>query len=273
MAKTNQIKKLVNGEIADADDVNQIVENAGSEGGVIPYDATSHERDTNGDESLGSVTYPWGDLCINQNAYLREVESSNQSESASVQIKNLRKFIYLKDCPSSFSGDGEKFVAVNSAEDALEFVTSPVKSNVLFSHSLMASIASGGNTGVYLGTSLTPSPAAQSYAFWYNTTNTYNTVIVDKFKKLAGVSTVTVYAKIWQDYGGGGGEGSANVKVDIGGQSNNVSGTLNRRTPEWVNFDIDVSSLSDGTVYDVTIQLKHTGNYSAFLESIKGFGS
>lgn len=123
MAKTNQIKKLVNGEIADADDVNQIVENAGSEGGLIPYSEVDQQRETDGTKTLGSVLYPWGTLNINQDAYLNEVETTSPSIAAQVLIKNLRRFIYLKDAPNSYAGNANQFVRVKASEDGLEFVS------------------------------------------------------------------------------------------------------------------------------------------------------
>jgi hypothetical protein len=125
MAKTNQIKKVVNGEIADADDVNQIVENAGNEGGSIPYEPVGHERDVLGSQSLGSTAYPYGTLSINQEACLNEIETTSPSVASSVAIKNLRKFIYLKDCPAAYTGKANYFVNVNAAETALEFTTPP----------------------------------------------------------------------------------------------------------------------------------------------------
>ena len=124
MAKTNQIKKLVNGEIADADDVNQIVENAGAEGGSIPYDETTHQRDTAGDENLGSANYPWADIFVNKDAYLREVTTGSASVSASVSFSNLRKLIYLKDLfttyQNSWSGHAGQFLRVRLGEDGVE---------------------------------------------------------------------------------------------------------------------------------------------------------
>ena len=66
MAKTNVIKKLVNGEIADADDVNQIAENVGTEGGAIPYSADNQQRDAAGSNSLGTVAFPWGFLVVSK---------------------------------------------------------------------------------------------------------------------------------------------------------------------------------------------------------------
>jgi len=123
MAKGAQIKKLVNGEIADADDVNQIVENAGSEGGLIPYDQTSQEKSVDGSQSLGAVATPWGSLKVNQNAELVEVDAVGHTAAAAIAFKNLRRFLTLKDCPSSFSGQGGKVLRVNTDEDAVEFLS------------------------------------------------------------------------------------------------------------------------------------------------------
>ena len=123
MAKSNEIEKLVNGQVADGNIVNQIIENAGTEGGAIPYDPDSHQRDTLGDESLGNTSYPWGSFCINRDAYLMEIETSSNTVANQVAIKDLRKFISQKDTPNSMTGQGNKYVRVKSTEDGLEFVS------------------------------------------------------------------------------------------------------------------------------------------------------
>lgn len=123
MAKTNEIKKLVNGEIADADDVNQIAENVGSEGGSLPYSDDNQQRSTDGSESLGTINYPWGDLYMNQLSSIREIDTVSATEAASVTLANLRKFISQKDTPNSYSGKALQVPRVNAAEDALEFAT------------------------------------------------------------------------------------------------------------------------------------------------------
>lgn len=124
MAKTNQIKKLVNGEIADADDVNQIVENAGAEGGSIPYSDANQQRSTLGNENLGSANYPWGDIFVNKEAYLRELITTSASISASVKFDNLRKIIYMKDLftttTNQWAGHAGQFLKVRSTEDGIE---------------------------------------------------------------------------------------------------------------------------------------------------------
>lgn len=121
MAKTNQIKKVVNGEIADADDVNQIVENAGNEGGGIPYDPTTHQKETDGSEHLGSTNNPWGSLFVNKNGSFVELDLANPTLNQSVLWSNLRRFITLKDAPNSYAGHGGAQVVVNSGETGLEF--------------------------------------------------------------------------------------------------------------------------------------------------------
>lgn len=127
MAKGTPISKLVNGEIADADVVNQIVEDAGNQGGAIPYDPSTNEQSTTGNQNIGSVANSWGSLYINQNGSFIEVDPVSPSAAASVLIKNLRRFITLKDSPGkgtgSYTGQGGKFLQVDSGEDGLQFAT------------------------------------------------------------------------------------------------------------------------------------------------------
>lgn len=269
MAKNNQITKVVNGEIADADVINQIVENAGNEGGAIPYDPISHQRDDDGNEALGSITYPWGDLFINEDAALKEIVTSSASVNASVLFKNLRKFIYLKDAPSSFAGAGAKFVAVNAGETGLEFITSPNKSNMLFQYTGQHE-NQGSNAGEYTGTSLVPSGETGNYRFLQMSGSSYITKCRWKWVKIPGVTTITVHTWIWSVTGGG---GEANLRINVGSATANVSGTTATHTPEYKSFTIDVSGLVDGTLYDVTADLKDTAGNIAYCSNIIAIGS
>lgn len=152
MAKQNLIQKLVNGEVADADDLNQIAEDVGSEGGTLPYDPTTHEKDPTGLQSLGSVAYPWGTFFVNELASLIEVTCTNNSQVSSVLWKNLRKFIFLKDAPSSYVGFGGNKVSVKSDESGLEF-TAPngIPTNFqIFTSSGTWTKPSGVNNKVYV---------------------------------------------------------------------------------------------------------------------------
>ena len=142
-------------------------------------------------------------------------------------------------------------------------------SNVLFSYSGMVD-----NGGFFSEeTSLTTTAINARYAYWcVISQNVYVTIISSKFRKIPGVSTVTIYAYIWNSEV----DQSANCKVIIGSTSENVSGTSGQQTPEWKTFDIDVSSLVDETVYDVTIQLLNTNSSNAkssYLGSIIALGS
>lgn len=147
MSKASPIKKFRNGEIADADEVNQVVESAGSEGGLLPYDPTDHEYSEDGSQSLGSTAYPWGSFKVNQEAELVEVDATSHTVSNSVAFKNLRKFIYLKDAPNTFVGQANKFLRCKVDESGLEFAA-PVSSN-LFTSSGSLTIPDG-ITEVYL---------------------------------------------------------------------------------------------------------------------------
>ena len=109
----------------------------------------------------------------------------------------------------------------------------------------------------YAGNSLNPAAPAANYRFLFKTgtgAGSYSDVWRSKFRKISGINTVTVYGRIW---GESGPSVQANIKVDVGGQNNNVSGTSVQLTPEWVSMTIDVSSLSDNTVYDVTASLQN----------------
>jgi hypothetical protein len=89
-----------------------------------------------------------------------------------------------------------------------------------------------------------------------------------KFKKIAGISTVTFYAYL-NSSGSGGLE---YVKIDIGGCNNEATRT--RSTTEgWSSAAaIDVSSLTNGTFYDGIVQMK-TVTASEYLYAVTAIGS
>lgn len=274
MAKTNTRKILVNGEIADADDVNQIVENTGSEGGSLPYDVTTHTRDTLGNEPLGTVNYPWGDIFVNDDAYLKEVDTVGSSVAASVLFSNLRKFIFLKDAPGdgtgSYAGHAGKSAVVSVGEDGLDFDFPANRSNVLFQYNGQVD-ASASARGEYVGTSLNPNAPTGTYRFLLATSTSYVTIWTTRWTKLPGVSTITILVRGWVRVGT---PVTWNVKVDVGGQNGNVSGTVDQTTPEWKSFTIDVSSLTNGNVYDVTASMRATDNTETlYCSNIVAIGS
>ena len=296
MPKNNEIEQLINGQVADANIVNQIILTAGTEDGIIPYSEDDHQRDTTGTESVGAQAYPWGSFYVNEDASLIEIDTVGGSISATVLFSNLRKWIYQKDTPASYSGNAGKIATVNSGESALTFFPSTftgqagkvltvnaaasafdlqdplVKSSTIFSFSLGTGYAN--TNGVILSDSLVGANTEIKNLYWAvdSGNSTYYTVISSKWKKLIGVSIVTVHCRIWEKSNGN----SAQCKVDIGGANNSVTGTVSQNTPEWKSFTIDVSGLTNGVEYDVTIQLANNQasvNDESYMDSIIAFGS
>lgn len=148
-------------------------------------------------------------------------------------------------------------------------------SNVLFQYSGQVDIQ-GTTVGEVVGTSITPSGTTGNYRFLQYgpvTQSAFSTAMwTAKFIKFAGISTVTVYGRIWGKSSGG---QTAQLKVDIGGQNATMSGTNNQNTPEWKFATIDVSSLTNATTYDVTATMtdNQNNNTAVYCSNIIGFGS
>ena len=153
-------------------------------------------------------------------------------------------------------------------------------SNVVFSFSLCDDyLASAQISGVIIGTTLVPAATEVKYLFWGSESGSgaYNTVIRTKFKKLAGMSTVTCYARIWNENASVGDYASLQVDIDSGdeGEAQSVNGTAQQVTPEWVTVPgIDVSAITDGEVVDVLIGIKNNDTAAmAYLSTIIGIVS
>jgi len=117
-------------------------------------------------------------------------------------------------------------------------------------------------------TSLTV-PGTKSYLYFHTTSSTYVKMLSGKFKKTSGVSTVTILANIWSNSA----TGDETLQVDIGGANNTVS-RENSAVPAWATAsDIDVSGLTNGTVYDISISIKTDSSNEAMLGGIMLLGS
>ena len=159
--------------------------------------------------------------------------------------------------------DGRLTAASNGSSTGL--------SNVIFSFALGGGSHVADTNGVIVNDSILAANTTITCGYWGVVADTYQTLIKSKFVKLASISTVTVWCSIWQNLADG---RTATCLVDIGGQSGNVTGTANQVTPEWKSFTINVSSLTTGTTYDITIQLKNsTGGGTSYLDSIIGIAS
>lgn len=156
-------------------------------------------------------------------------------------------------------------------------ITTPpaVTSNVLFQYSASTSLQ-GAGIGEVAGASYNPTTDVGSYRFftYRDSLNNFGQVWGTKWKKIAGVSTITIYAELW-----GSQTGSTHVytlKVDVGGVNNTVNSANDQVTPAWSTMTIDVSSLSNGTVYDVAVSLAQTNanlTSNTNLGNLIAFGS
>lgn len=173
----------------------------------------------------------------------------------------------------SQTGNSGKFLTTNGSAASWGTVASSGYSNVLFQwYGLFDEFTNdvyGSQRPDQSATSNSSSKTVVSvstYQYRFVKGTTYRSVLVTKFIKTSGVSTVTVYARVYRDGNTG------YVKCLIGNASGEVTAT--GAAGEWVTFTIDVSGLTNGTVYDVAVQLKssHSGN-SCFMSAVIAFGS
>ncbi len=172
-------------------------------------------------------------------------------------------------------GTSGQFLQTQGNSANPQWATNGSLSNCLFQYVANVTLT-GSGAGEIVGTTLVPTTATGNYRFlsYRNAgSSSFSTVWATKWKKVAGISTITIYGQIWQSSGSN--SPQTILKVDVGGQNSSVSGTANQTTPEWNTFTIDVSSLSNGTVYDVTVSFAHTmsSTNNDFLGNLIAFGS
>lgn len=144
-------------------------------------------------------------------------------------------------------------------------------SNVLFQYVGYVDVTVGDRFGEMTNASLTPGAGNGLYRFLAELGNSsFIAVKGFKFVKTSGINTVTVWCRIWTTSG----SHTASFKLAIGSVSGTVNGTAHTSTPEWKSFTIDVSSLINGTTYDVTASMYESeNNGTVFCSDIIGFGS
>lgn len=127
------------------------------------------------------------------------------------------------------------------------------------------------STHLYVGTGTAPATGSEVNQFMMIVSSTtYQEVLNGKFIKIAGINTVTVKAGVWRNTTGPG-----DIQVDIGGQTGSAgidSSTVNTE----VSFTIDVSGLSNGTAYNISVSLKNDSGGASnrqYLGWIMMFGS
>lgn len=99
--------------------------------------------------------------------------------------------------------------------------------------------------------------------------NDYN-VLKSKFIKIAGINTLTIYARSHTMSAGASFYG--NVVVTVGSASGNVN--IPDNSPYgWFSFTINVSGLTNNSVYDLDVNLKSINGGIVFLSAVIIFGS
>ena len=101
----------------------------------------------------------------------------------------------------------------------------------------------------------------------------YDKIFDFKFKKTAGVNTITLFTRIWSSNAGSSRE--ALLQVNIGGQSC-VATSVASASPSWYEgaTTIDVSGLTDGTVYDGVVNMRNEDiGYYSYTSAIYLIGS
>lgn len=144
----------------------------------------------------------------------------------------------------------------------------PVLSNVVYSWT-----GSTDNKSFVSSATLTDGASA-TYNYLADTTNSNTPVILlrSKFTKISGVNTFTIYAMSWENGGFNG-----QIDVNVSGLNGNTGNTITATSPgTWYNFTIDVSGLTNGTTYDLTVSSStptSSGAAFCYLGSIIIFGS
>lgn len=171
-------------------------------------------------------------------------------------------------------GISGQFLQTKGAAANPQWTTSVTPSNVVFSWVGTDDFGDGTNSGgygLYSGSSVTPNAGTLGKLFFVTGTSISSNQIVlrSKFSKILGISTFTVYARGWCST-----DSNGVVRIDVG-SVNGTSATLSPAvTPTWQpSFTIDVSSLLNGTVYDLTVGLSNPGGFNTYLSSIIIFGS
>lgn len=173
--------------------------------------------------------------------------------------------------PVTEIGDGTPFYRTDEdtfyVYNGSSWIGTSSTSNLAFSAATMdASDYTANDHGVVVDDSLTAAATSITAIYWGVLSTTEQSVCELKYKKISGVNTVTCYVMAWNSSGT-----TTTVKVDIGGQSNTA--TTTSTTPVWLNFNVDVTSLSNGTVYDVNLILKDSSSNRAFACAIVGINS
>ncbi len=165
-----------------------------------------------------------------------------------------------------------KLPAVDGSQ--LTGITTTGYSNVLFEWHGATQAGSGDNNGIVSATDgdFTDTTTEGKSVYLRMKGNAYIALLSGRFVKVSGVSTVTIHAKLWSNTADAGSD--TTLKVDIGTTNGTVTNN-DSATPTWVTTStIDVSGLTNGTVYTITVSLiNQNPNSYGFCSDIMLIGS
>lgn len=245
-------------KIKDVDGNTQVQTEKNSNENIIRFDTDGTERMTIGATGIVNIN----NLSVSQPVFT----------DASKNLVSITGDTALNALLPSQVGNSGKFLTTDATNTSWGTAGSGF-GNVVFCW--FGSVIGATNTfGLKGGTSLTPNMSTYTvdYEFFGVYGTTYRTILTGKFTKIEGINTITVCSQVWGDAGAG---TEPWVKVDIGGQNSEARLAVGSSTPGWMTpFTVDVSSLSDGTVYDITIQLHNdSGTHTAYCSAIMLTGS
>lgn len=203
------------------------------------------------------------------NDYNGNITNANISNSAAISYSklNLATSIVNADVSASAAIVDTKLATISTAGkvsgaalDSLASIPSGAgsipsanlvnatgKSNVLFNFS-------GAHTqSFHNSSSVAPVSPTRTFSGWCVESASFIEVIQTKWTKIAGVSTVKFMSRTAATDANG-----TEVKVDIGGQNATVSTAATALTWSSLSSAIDVSGLSNGTEYTVSVYLRNS---------------
>lgn len=168
------------------------------------------------------------------------------------------------------TGNSGKFLTTNGSASSWGSVNSAGYSNALFQwHGQSQADVVDGSSGVADSLTTAPNPATNRVLI--NTAQADNVVFKTKFIKTSGISTVTVYEYVGHN---GAGSNTATFKCVVGTVNGSTTRNSSQTAIAWISYTIDVSSLVNGTAYDVTLYINNSsGTGKAYIFDLIAFGS
>lgn len=207
--------------------------------------------------------------------------SASTVKATSIQLASGATCTGIADEDDMSSNSATLLATQQSIKAYVDALTDTNTSNSVYFWTGCDDITTG--RGLYIGTDLSIAPGTNTtdYVYRYcDISNTANYISFEGFnfyfKKIAGISTLTIKAKAWCELTN---ISDVNLRLDIG--SGSVTGTstaFSSSSPTWQDaFTADVSGLSNGTLYLCQFQTSSNGDTagtaSVYISNVQVLGS